>query len=372
MERVLQVVGGMNRAGAETFLMNVYREIDKTQIQFDFLVYSNEKQDYEDEILSLGGRVIRIPYKAGIKGIFSISKIKKVIKEYGPYIAVHAHTLHNCAYSMIATKKYPNVLRISHSHSTVNTVKRNYIKKIYEKWTFKKIRKLSNKWLSCGQEAGVYLFGEEFNEKGVVINNGISPEKYFYVDSENYSRLKRDFDLENQLVIGHIGRFAPVKNHEFIIKIAKELKDKNVPFKMLLIGRGELENEIANEIKKQNLDKNVLLLGVREDIANLLKVMDVFLMPSIFEGNPVTLIEAQASGLPCLISSVITDKIDLNLGLIHKKSLNDSAVDWANELINLKGKRNEDFSLIKNAFIKSGYDVESVVRLLLKIYKDEI
>ncbi len=368
MERVLQVVGGMNRAGAETFLMNVYRKLDKTKIQFDFLVYTQEKQDYEDEIVSLGGRVIHMSGQAGFAMIKSVKKIKQIIREYGPYIALHAHTLHNSAFAMLACKKFPSIKRITHSHSTHNTLSSNFIKRIYEKWTLKVIRKYSQYYLACGEEAGVYLFGNEFSKKGIVVNNGVDVEKYFYAEPVSLEERAKWGISDNDLVIGNIARFAPVKNHGFMISLAKYLQENAVPYKMLLVGQGELWQEVANKVRAENLQENVFLVGLREDVPQLLKTMDIFLMPSLFEGNPVTLIEAQASGLPCVISDNITEKIDMGLGLISRCSLEDDFSTWANVLLKLKGKSAEKAAIMQ-AFRFKKYDVNSTVVQLREIYE---
>ena len=290
MDRVLQVIGGMNRAGAETMIMNTYRAIDREKIQFDFLVYSDKKQDYEDEILSLGGRVIRVSVKNPLE---YISKIDDVINKYGPYIAIHAHTLHNNAFAMLAAKRHKGVVRISHSHTTRNQVITSGVKRVYESLTKIIIKKESQVWLACGEEAGLYLFGERFKECGHVINNGIDLSLYDHCNPQ-CEDVKKEFQLDADIVIGNIGRLTEVKNHAFMLKIAEKLKERNLNFKMVFIGQGELKEQIQERIRKMNLDDVVVMTGVRSDIPDFLHIFDVFLMPSIFEGNPVTLIEAQA------------------------------------------------------------------------------
>jgi glycosyltransferase EpsF len=370
MERVLQVVGGMNRAGAETFLMNVYRKLDRTKLQFDFLVYTDEKQDYEDEIVSLGGQIIHMPCHAGFGMIKSISKIKKVIREYGPYVAVHAHTLHNIAFVLLALKGFKNVKCIAHSHCTQNAVRASFIKKLYEKWSLNIIRKNSKYCLACGEEAGLYLFGDKFREQGIVVNNGVDVETYF--QSESISETEKELwgIKSDDLIIGNIARFSPVKNHAFMIEFAKYLQKNDISFKMLLIGQGELYQEIAEKIKAERLEERVLLLGLREDIPKLLKTMDVFFMPSLFEGNPVTLVEAQASGIPCVISDTITAKMDIGLDLIYRCSLADNMSAWYEAIQKIKSKKVSKTE-VESAFTSKRYDINSVVNLLISIYEKD-
>lgn len=367
MDRVLQVIGGMNRAGAETMIMNVYRLLDKTKLQFDFLVYSKEKQDYEGEICAMGGRVIHI----SDCNLFNYtSKIDAVIRKYGPYIAVHAHTLHNSAFAMKAAKRYPSVVRMVHSHNTRNVVISSGVKRIYESITKQMIRKDAQVWLACGEEAGKYLFGEEFEKKGLVIHNGVDLTKYAERKDACDELIKR-YDLDGKLVIGSVARLTEVKNHIFMLETAKYLKEHSVSFKMLFVGQGDLKGSLQKKIDELGLSNEVILTGVRSDVPELLKVFDVFFMPSLFEGNPVTLIEAQASGLPCVISDIITDKIDLGLGLIHKLSLErDSAKAWAECLIGCKNSRLNDAEAIRKAFKQHEYDAESTMLKLTALYNN--
>lgn len=365
MDRVLQVIGGMNRAGAETMIMNTYRAIDRKKIQFDFLVYSDKKQDYEDEILSLGGRVIRVSVKNPLE---YISKIDDVINKYGPYIAIHAHTLHNNAFAMLAAKKHKGVVRISHSHNTQNQVNVSFAKKVYESLTKKIIQKESQVWLACGEEAGLYLFGERFREHGHVVNNGINLSLYDHRNPE-CENVRKEFKLDADIIIGNIGRLTEVKNHSFMLKIAEKLKERNLNFKMVFIGQGELKDQIKEEIRKMDLEDVVIMTGVRSDIADFLQIFDVFLMPSIFEGNPVTLIEAQASGVSCVVSESITDKIDLGLGLINKASLSQSIDFWCDLIVQAASHRVDDYGKIKKIFQSKKYDSLSIANQLTNIYK---
>lgn len=368
MDRILHVVGGMNRAGAETMLMNVYRKLDRTKIQFDFLVYSNEKQDYEDEIVSMGGKVIHSPCNSGISMLKSISVIRSVLKGDNTYRAVHAHTLHNSCYAMLAARKCKDVVRIAHSHSTHNVVKPSLPKQIYEAITKVIIRKYAEQWLACGEEAGRYLFGKDFEKKGYVINNGVDVKKYIADYSRQITCLREEYELENSVVVGSIARMMPVKNHMFMLDLARKLKEHGISFKMLFIGDGDLRVEIARAIEKYNLGREVFMLGIREDIPVLLNTFDVFLMPSFFEGNPVSLIEAQASGVPCVVSDVITTKIDVGLNLVHRCSLEDTPDIWMEKILQCSKQRCSNKQLIMKKFQECRYDVDTTVSLLMEIY----
>lgn len=369
MNKILQVMGGMSRAGAETFIMNVYRHIDRTEFQFDFLVYTNEHQDFEDEIERLGGEVLHIPLKQGVVGaIKSITQIRRVIRDNGPYIAIHAQTLHNIAFPLLSSLSFPGVVRIAHSHNTHNRTTTNFTVRLYESVTKWIIRQYAHVWLACGEEAGEYLFGKKFKEKGIVVNNGIDLTRFLAPDEVRLSHIRKEFDLGGKLVIGSVARLQDVKNHDFMIDIAYYLKKKGVAFKMLFAGRGELKDTIQSKIDGLGLSQEVVLMGIRSDIADLMNVFDVFLMPSKFEGNPVTLVEAQAASTPCVISDTITDQMDLGLGLIYKKSLSDTADIWADEIVNTQKSPKPNEDNVRVAFHERRYDIQSTVELVSEIY----
>lgn len=370
MKRILHVIGGMNRAGAETMIMNIYRVIDHNEFQFDFLVYNDNKQDYEEEILKYGGRVIHLPLSKSVFGsIKSIFSIRSIIKEYGPYCAIHAATLHNSAIALLASAGVKGCRRITHSHSTANTLKPSLAKRIYNKITSFVIRKLSDQYIACGQEAGEYLFGKKlFTKKGIILNNSVDIDRFCDVNAEILEKLKREFNItSDMIVIGSVARLCDVKNHKRMITIAAELKRRGVNFKMIFVGRGELENSLREEVSNHDLNKNIVFAGIRSEIPELMHLFDVFLMPSFFEGNPVTLIEAQAAGLNSVISDIITEKIDMGLGLIHRVSLDSDDTEWVDTICSCQPSRLTR-SQISKALSSSGFDLRTNSGMLCDIY----
>jgi len=370
MKRVLHIIGGLNRAGAETMTMNIYRQIDHSKYQFDFLIYTKDKQDYEDEIINSGGRVIRINNKRGIKSIIEIAKILKK----GDYTAIHCATLLNSMFPLLAALLTPNILRICHSHSTNNVMKPSIIKKCYEYIAKLCIRHTSQIKLACGTEAGIYLFGEKFKNNGIVLKNSVDTKIHhpYAKDSVDYSHvinLRNKLNITDELVIGNIARFNEVKNHKFMIDVASRLNKYNFRFKMVLVGTGELVTEIEKLIEEHNLKDYVILTGVQQDTATFFNMFDIFILPSHFEGNPVTLIEAQACGLPSIVSECVTDKIDMGLGLIHKLPIEDANV-WAKYVMNNKLKKVRDKYLIKDSLSRNGYNIEITTKLLMDLYNN--
>ena len=369
MIRVLQVMGGMNRRGAETFIMNIYRKIDRTKVQFDFLVYTDDKQDYEDEIVSLGGRVIHMPCETGIKAILSISKFKQVMSENGPYQIIHIQTLLNSMWPLLALPKSSSVVRIVHSHNTHNKSIMSGVQFLYEKMAKHVIRTRTQVMLACGVEAGEYLFGEKFCNEGIVLNNGIDLDIHAVCNKHAVAAIREKYDLNGKLVIGNVARFNEVKNHPFMVKIAQSLKKIGVPFRMLFVGNGDGEGVIRQLVKENDLEQEIIFTGLRSDISDLMFTFDVFLMPSHFEGNPVTLVEAQAAGLPCVISDVITEKMDMGLGLINKRSLQDAPTAWADAIICVSKSRCNDVDKIREQFRICGYDAQTTADKLISIYE---
>lgn len=368
MVRILQVMGGMNRRGAESFIMNIYRKIDRSKVQFDFLVYSDEKQDFEDEIVSLGGRVIHMPCSSGVGAIKSVGMMREVIRKYGPYKAIHAQTLMNIAYVWLAARKFPSVVRMAHSHNTRNRVVTSGVVKIYECIAKSIIRHYSQVMFACGEDAGLYLFGKRFRKEGIILKNGIDLDIHTKVNCDAIVAIKNKLGLNDKLIIGSVARFNEVKNHPFMLRIASALKQQGVCFRMVFVGNGPNEHEIRKLTEEAGLHEEVVFAGLRSDITDIMHTLDVFLMPSHFEGNPVTLVEAQAAGLPCVITDNITDEMDMGLGLIHKLSLSESADSWASAIVEASKMRCNNEALIRKRIATCGFDAQSTANQLLNVY----
>ena len=339
-KRILHVVSAMNRGGAETMIMNLYRKIDRKIVQFDFLVHSDDKGHFDDEILSLGGRIIRCNSLGSIGPIKYIKEVSNLIKNNGPFHVVHSHTDFQGGFVAIAAKIAGISKRICHSHNTKWLENPTLIHRL-QLIVFRQIINIyATGYCACGADAAQFLFNNKNIDLGKVeyLNNGIDVDKFNINQENEYLKLKLDIK-KDEIVIGHIGRFYDQKNHEFIIKIAKYMKERDYKFKIFLVGEGPKFKEIFNLVEKNNLSSNVKFLGVREDIPNLMHVFNVFLFPSFFEGLPVVLVEAQASGLPCVISNTITKEVDLGLNLIHYCDLNDDIEIWVDEVIKHKNKK---------------------------------
>lgn len=337
MIKVLHYVSVMDRGGQETFIMNVYNQIDRGKIQFDFLCSLDKKGDYDDEIKSLGGKIINmdISKKGGkfTKYYFNtkdkIKFLSKIAKDYD-IIHMHNHHAFSSYLDVYACKKagFKNI--ILHSHNT--SAQRAKLHKIFVPMLE---RQKNITRYACSSEAGRWLHGKcDFD----VIFNGIDTKKFAFNATER-ERLRNELGLKNNFVIGMVGRFNFQKNHLFALDVFKDLVKEDDTARLVLVGKGELEKQIKEKIRELNLQDKVIFLGTRNDVNKLMSAFDVLFMPSLFEGLSVVLIESQYCNLPCVASRdcmakeiKISNSIDFvdingNMGQIIKRLLDKKDVD---------------------------------------------
>ncbi|TMW70546.1 glycosyltransferase family 1 protein [Alteribacter natronophilus] len=362
--KVLHVVGAMNRAGTETMLMNVFRHMDRNKIMFDFVSYSSEEADYDREIISLGGRVIRLSKTYGIMDLVH------AMKTYGPYDVVHAHTLFHCGIANAAAAISGVKVRIAHAHTTDDD-RQTIIRKLYTGSMKRLIRATSTDYMACSSHAGGFLFGENVlsSDHYRYLPNVIPFKQYMNPDAEAVKKVKQEFDLENRFVVGHIGRMIEPKNHSFLLKVFKELMKKEPRAVLLLVGDGDLRLEIEQQVSEENLAEHVRFAGLRNDIPNLLNAMDAFVFPSIYEGLGLVLLEAQASGVSCVVSEAIQPEADLDLGLMARRFLHEAPEKWAEQILAFKNKLKPGPNEISEAFVQNAYSVDQGIQTLAKIYR---
>lgn len=360
---VLQVIGSMNRGGAETFLMNVLRKINRSQYYFIFLCYGDSASAYDEEILKLGARIVRIPdvKDVGIKQ--HIDDIRRVIVEYN-VTTVHAHTYHNSVFSLIAARLCGLEERLTHSHSTQSdTVRASAFKKVYFLISRLLINRLSTQRLACSREAGRALFG-----RGAIITllyNGISV-KDFVFSKNTRKRLRDEMNIkEDEKVLLHIGRFQEVKNHSFLIEVFDEFQKENSSARLILVGEGPLKKKMQEKAYELGLEGRIIFTGLRTDTASLYCAADIFVMPSLYEGLPLVLVEAQANGLTCLISTSIDASAKIT-DIVYFQSLNRSAKDWARHLSRLPLEHSRN---VAGALLGSEYDMDTEISKIEKIYE---
>ncbi|HBL06364.1 MULTISPECIES: glycosyltransferase family 1 protein [unclassified Clostridium] len=369
--KVLHIVGGMDVGGTETMLMNLYRKVYK-EIQFDFVSYYHKEGYYDEEIRKLGGIIIKLDPPSEVGVIKSVINLMKIIKNDDEYSAVHAHTLFNCGVGVLAAKLVGVKVRISHAHTTKDCSK-SLIKRLYISIMKGLIKGFSTNFLSCSDAAGKYLFGYSTlkDDRYCKLPNYIDYERFINNEGSSYIRKKLGINNDD-ILIGNVGRFIRVKNHNFLINLMSNLVRINPKFKCILIGDGDLRGPIEEKIKKLNLENNIHLLGIRDDVNNILKEIDLFILPSTYEGLGLVLLEAQASGVPCLTSTAIQPEADLHLDLLKRLNLEAGIEIWSNTVMKMLEQSKVDKMLIKRTFEFHGYRIEDVKGKLYKLYGIEL
>lgn len=359
--RVLQVVTIMNRGGLETMLMNYYRKMDRKKIQFDFMVNRKERGDYDDEIEKLGGRIYRmLPIRPGNYRQY-FKQLEQFFQEYKGYRVVHAHINENSGFVLRAAKKVGIPCRIAHSHLADLKLDYKYPFRLYGRMNLKQN---SNHLFACSKQAGNWLFGKK--EEITILNNAVDTNIFQY-NTNVRNQFRKELELEDKFVIGHIGRFCKQKNHMFLIDVFHEVYKQNRKAVLLLIGQGDLEEEIKEKVKKLNLTSAVKFLGLRSDIPQLMQAMDLFLFPSLFEGLPVVLVEAQAAGLRCITSTGVTPEAKIT-NQVEFISLKQSSKEWANQIINEETRRVNSVEVL----VDKGYDSTTNMKWLRDFYFQQI
>ena len=352
--RILHIVTYMGRGGLETMLMNYYRAINRNRIQFDFLTHRDFRADYDDEIEALGGRIYRLPnlnpFSRGYLGA-----LDRFFAEHPEYRIVHSHLDCMSAIPLKAAKKHGVPVRIAHAHNSNQSRDAKYLLKLFYK---RMIARNATQLFACSEEAGKWMFGDTICR---VLNNAIDAGKYAF-DAGVRSTVRRKLGLPaDALVVGHVGRFDSQKNHRFLVEIFEKM---TVDAWLLLVGDGVLRPDVEQQAATLGIRDRIIFTGVRTDVDRLLQAMDVFLMPSLFEGLPVSIVEAQAAGLPCLIS----DKVPIECkktDLITQLPLDASPAEWAEAVLAAaKQPRTDTLMQIREA----GFDIRANAEWLQNYY----
>ena len=358
MIRILQVVTHMNRGGLETMLMNYYRHMDLSRVQFDFLTHRDYDGDYGEEIKRLGGILYHMP----VLNPFSISYRKALgdfFDNHPEYKIIHVHQ--DCLSGVIlhVAQDHGVPVRIAHSHGTNQIRDIKYpIKLVYRHF----IARYATHLMACGEDAGKWMFcGAPFD----ILSNAILAADYSFDGGKKGTQREKWGIQPDELLVGHVGSFTIPKNHLFLLDIFQEIQ-KRIPAKLMIVGEGSQRPSIQEKIRQLELEDKVILTGLRSDVADILQAMDVLVFPSLYEGFPVTLVEVQASGLPCLIS----DKVPIECKMteaVQQIPLNDAPEIWAECAIEAaKMPRKNTYAEIKSA----GYDIEENARRLQKMYEE--
>lgn len=360
--RVLHILQRMEAGGTQALLMNIYRKIDRTKLQFDFLVEYSEKQFYDDEITAMGGHV----YYTSIREDYNVFKfrhqLKKFFKEHKEYKVVHVHAYTIGFLCLDIIKKAGIPVRIAHSHNNETVHDAKWLIKL----CMQKLYTINATDLfACSQEAGEYLFK---NKKFKVLKNAIDSSR-FIADNDKRQVARHELGIENNFVVGHVGRLHPQKNHTFLLEVFNEIKKLRADAVLILVGSGPLKEEIENKVRSLGLEKDVVFLGNRKDMDYIYQATDVCIFPSLFEGLGIVAIEAQAAGIPVICSDGFPKEACVT-PLYKKMELSKSPILWAKAAIGM-AENEYCHKNMKKYIVKSGFDMDETAVKMQSYYLEK-
>lgn len=363
--RVLNLFTVMNRGGAETMVMNYYRKIDRTKVQFDFMVHRQERGAYDDEIETLGGRIYRmcpiypqniLKYKRMLNAFFN---------EHKEYKIIHSH-MSELGYFVFRVARQAGIpVRICHAHNTPVFFSETFlekIKRIPREILARKIRRITTDFFACSLNSGYWLFGKD--KHIILMKNALDISRFVY-KKDVATIIKKKYHWENKFIVGHVGRFCPQKNHQFLIDIFYEIQKYRSESILILFGDGDLKENIQNKVKNLALEDKVFFMGNRNDVYAFYQIFDVFLFPSLYEGFGNVLLEAQAAGVISYTSKDVVPKTVCVTPLLKYISLTCSSREWKRIILSQGEYEKKDMSdLIR----KSGFDVTENASWLCDFY----
>lgn len=362
VQRVLHVVVNLNRGGAETLLMNLYRNVDRSRVQFDFLTC--KPGVYDEEIVAMGGVVHRIPYLTEVGHGGFVRELRAFFREHPDYTLVHSHLDKMSGLVLMAARREGVPIRIAHSHNTAS--EGGAPARLYKWAVGLLIRRSATHKIACSTAAAEWLFPRRA-EDALVLKNGIEIARFRHRETL-HEEVRRELAIPaGAFVIGHVGRFAPVKNHSWLLELYRRFLAEHPAAVLLLCGDGPLLAQTQEQAARAGLTgEQVRFLGGRSDVDRLLQAMDVFAFPSLHEGLPVVLIEAQGAALPCLVSTAVSPECDLGLGLVRRLPLADQTA-WLGELRQLAASR-KPRTTQAISIAAAGYDIRRTARWLTDYY----
>lgn len=359
MKRILHVVNRMGYGGIETFLMNLYQNIDRDKVQFDFAVHTKIPGEYDETIRKMGGKIYYFTSRR--KNFLKYYKEwKYFLKENAnKYNSIHMHVSSLTTITpIVIAKKYKIKNRIVHAHSTLQE---GSMHKFLNKINQKRIKNYATKLLACSTVAGNYVFGNNDYE---IIKNGVNLKRFKF-NEEIRRKTREKFNIKNdEIAYINIGRLTAVKNQIYLLDVFKEIYDKEKSSKLFIIGKGELKDRIKEKVKELELERQVILLEARDDVAEILQGMDIFILPSLYEGLPIVAIEAQGTGIKCFISKNVTQEVKVT-DLVDFIDINRDCKEIAKNI--LENREYERKNIESKKLLT--YDIKNVAKYIVdKIY----
>lgn len=360
--RILHVLQRMEAGGTQALLMNIYREIDRSKVQFDFLVEYEEKQFYDDEIEALGGKIFRTNFRENLNIISFTKYLNKFFKNHDEYHIVHVHTYSIGYFVLSAAKRAGVPIRIAHSHNNDTVRDYKYIPKLVMQRLY---TKNATDLFACSNEAGLYLFGDKPFK---VLKNVIDSSKFKFNEKKR-KKFRMDLNLTDKFVVGNVGRLHSQKNQSFLIDIFKEIKVRKKNAILIIIGQGPLEQQLKRKVISLALSDSVIFLGNRKDMDYIYQSMDVFIFPSLFEGFGISAVEAQASGTPSVCSDRLPAEVEVT-PLFKSIGLDIDPSVWAKNAIDFSNNSYRQKNMQKY-IVEAGFDVKMEAQNLEKYYLDK-
>jgi glycosyltransferase involved in cell wall biosynthesis len=367
--RILHIVGGMDRGGVETWLMHVLRHVDRTRFAMDFLVHREEPCAYDEEIRGTGSRILVCPRP---RRLWAYARnFTRILRDCGPYEVVHSHVHHFSGYTLRLAERAGVPVRIAQSHNDTAGVEAEcgLLRRLYLRWMRRLIVRHSTVRIGVSRRAAAALFGDSWrDDAGCRL-------LYYGIDFAPFRQhvdvvaIRRDLGIPGDaLVLGHVGRFFEQKNHAFLVDVFAEVAKQEPRARLLLVGEGPLRPDIERKIASRGLTEKVILTGARPDVPRLmLGAMDVFVFPSRWEGLGLVHVEAQAAGLPCVISDVLPEEADVVASLVRRVGVAESAATWAAAVLKNRSGRTAPRHAI--AMLESGrFDIRKAVKELETVY----
>lgn len=357
--RVLHILQRMEAAGVQTLLMNLYRKIDRERVQFDFLVHYTVPQFFDKEIEALGGKIYRFSVREDYNFPKYYHELNQFFREHKEYKIVHGHMHTLGAIYLHVAKRNGVPVRIAHSH-TNNTQKdaKQFIKIMMNHLYAVD----ANVLFACSDAAGKYMFGSKQFE---VINNAIITDNFVYNEASRQNK-RRELNIEDKFVIGSVGRFELQKNQRFTVEVFEKISKVRPDSVLVLIGTGSMQDEIKTLVAEKRLKEKVMFLGNRHDVAELYQAMDVFVMPSLFEGLGIVGVEAQAAGTPVVCTDTLPVEINVS-PLIYRMSLDKLMEEWV-DIIMKAADNPQRHQNMKPYIIEANYDMNALAKRMQTFY----
>jgi len=366
MIRVLHELGNLDGGGVARLIYDYYRHMNHEKVHFDFII----NDEYTDGILEqplreMGCTIYKIP-ALNRNAIARLRKLERIVRE-GHYDVVHSHIASRCLFLLYFGKKFGVKFRFAHSHIAYQNI--SFMHRTFDKIMIAVAKTQATQLLACGHDAGVYMWGKREVNSGKVkiVRNAVDTGRFRFSEEERI-RLRKQYGFDNRIVLGIVGRLIEQKNDEFMLEVFREVLKKRKDAVLAFVGRGPLEEKLKDTVNKWGINESVLFLGVRNDVEKLLNMFDVFVLPSLYEGLPVVLVEAQANGLSAVVSDRITKEVQVT-DLIQYVSLEKSPQEWANIILNTKLIPEGERLTYAEKVCTSGYDISNEAAKLEEFYK---